>query len=180
MRRRAPIFNNQADRRTCVSHLCAFKPESAQSIHQHVSQRGKIQSELVRSHRRRAGAIGEQPQLLFFDAVFHLTPCAVNFSYRRFAATRRRDRLVTTKRGFDPFARYSALPTTRRSHDQDLRVGSGSHGTGVPLDPFSPVQAWLPVMPRQSHEPSGYYGQDPDIENVIVFTPTFASRQNPE
>jgi hypothetical protein len=70
-----------------------------------------------------AGAIGKQIQLLLFDAVFHVTPGAINFSYRAPASNRAAwtglpqpslGRLVTTKRGLSPLGKISALPIIRR------------------------------------------------------------------
>lgn len=90
-----------------------------QALHQHIRKRGEVQAQLVGTQRRCAGAVGEQPQLLLLDAVFHLAAGTVQGSYRCLAPPRWRGRLVTTKRGFSLLGRYSALPMTRRSHDQD-------------------------------------------------------------
>ncbi len=45
-----------------------------------------------------------------------------NSSYNTCADARRDDKLVTTKRGFLPFDKCSALPITRRLADQDFLV----------------------------------------------------------
>ncbi len=57
------------------------------------------------------GEVREEIQWLHFDPVLPVTAGQVAVS-----------RLVTTKRGLGPFARCSALPTTRRVRDQMFRV----------------------------------------------------------
>ena len=49
----------------------------AKLIHQHVSHRGKVQPQPVRTHRMHTGAVGKQSELLLLDSVLHLAPCAI-------------------------------------------------------------------------------------------------------
>ena len=59
------------------------QPQPPQPVHQHIGERGEVQPQLIGPHRRRAGPVGEQVQLLLLDPVFHLPAGAVDFSYRR-------------------------------------------------------------------------------------------------
>ena len=59
--------------------LRTFKCDTAKRAHQDVGGGGEPQPQLVGAHGVGAGAVGEQIQLLFFDAVFHVAACAVVF-----------------------------------------------------------------------------------------------------
>lgn len=54
-----------------------FQAQAFQSDHQCVGDGREPQSQLIRSHRGGAGAVGEEEQLLFFDSVFHFAAAAV-------------------------------------------------------------------------------------------------------
>ena len=74
---------------------------------------------MVGRHRCGTGAVGIKVELAFLDAVFHLATLTVNRLVQLLSA----DLLlagseVTMKRGLEPFARCSALATTRRLRDQ--------------------------------------------------------------
>ena len=55
----------------------APKRQSSKRVQQHIGERGKIKTQLIGTHQRRAGAVGKQTQLLFFDSVFRIAPGTV-------------------------------------------------------------------------------------------------------
>ena len=52
--------------------------DPAQRAEQHIGHRGEPQAQLVGAHGGRRGAVGEQVELAFLDAVLHLAAGAVD------------------------------------------------------------------------------------------------------
>ena len=52
----------------------AGQPQASESVHQDVGERGAVEPKLIGPDRGAAGAVGEQAELLFLDAVLHLAP----------------------------------------------------------------------------------------------------------
>ena len=93
-----------------------LQADAAQRAEQHIGHRGEPQAQLVGAHGGGRGAVGEQIELAFLDAVLHLAAGAVELLVER-GGPRRSARLseVTTKRGLASPCVCSALPTTRRA-----------------------------------------------------------------
>ena len=98
-----------------VSQRGPLQAHAPQRVDQHVGERGQPQAQLVAAHGGRARPVGEERELLFFDAVLHVTAGAVELLVERGAGARSTPSEVTTKRGLAFPGRCSALPTTRRS-----------------------------------------------------------------
>jgi hypothetical protein len=69
-----------------------------------------------------AGAVGEEVELLFLDAVFHFSPSTVKLLVEGSGGDFAAGQVVTTKRGLGPLSRCSALAMTRRLRRHVLRV----------------------------------------------------------
>ena len=59
------------------------KPQTAQPMHHHIRERGKVQSQLIRLHPMRRRTVRKQTQLLLLDAILHLPPRAIPFLVER-------------------------------------------------------------------------------------------------
>src|ERR1700731_5282528 len=82
VRTRAPIFKSL---RRIVPQLaranwvcCRATRRRAQSADQYIGHRSEPQSQLVGAHRLGRGAVGEQVELAFLDAVLHVAAGAVD------------------------------------------------------------------------------------------------------
>ena len=74
----ADLEQTQADRADLgTGQLGTGQTDGAQSLHQHIGQGRQEQAKLVRPPQVATGAIGEQAELTFLDAVLHLATSAV-------------------------------------------------------------------------------------------------------
>ena len=96
--------------------------DAAQGAEQDVGHRGEPQPQLIGAHRRRRGAVGEQVDLAFLDAVLHLAAGAIDLLVEKAAVGLGLLKEVTMKRGLASPCVHSALPMTRRRRDQLSRV----------------------------------------------------------
>ncbi len=69
-----------------MRELGVGKADAAQRAEQHVGHRGEPQAQLVGAHGIGGGAVGEQIELAFLDAVFHLATSAVDRLVEIFSA----------------------------------------------------------------------------------------------
>jgi len=115
---RADLQQLQPDRTTgCLSELRVGQPDATQGAEQHVSHRGKPQAELVGLHGRGRGAVGEQVELAFLDAVLHVAARAVGL-------------LVEVPR--------ACLAALERG-DDEARIGLAAGHLGLADDPAFPA-----------------------------------------
>ena len=95
------------------------EPDPPERLEQDVGEGREPQPELVGAHGGGGGATGEQVELLLLDPVLDLAAGAVDVLVEGAGVDLgRAGSEVTTKRGFEPLGRCSALATTRRSRLQ--------------------------------------------------------------
>lgn len=85
----ADLQELQADR-VALSRFQFRAPQTVlpQRDQQQIRHRRKVQPQLIGPHRFTAGAVGEQEQLLFLDAVLHVTAGAVHILVQALAHSR--------------------------------------------------------------------------------------------
>ena len=124
MRTKAPILSSlrRIVPQLALASWCWLEADATQGAEQHIGHRGEPQAELVGPHGGGRGAVGEEVELAFLDAVLHLAAGAVEVLVEVRAIGRRRSSEVTTKRGLASPWVHSALATTRRRRLQLSRV----------------------------------------------------------
>jgi len=94
---------------------------AAQALHQHIGERGHQEPELIGAEGAGGGAIGEQVELLFLDAVFHLPAGTVDLLIEGLSG------IVASRQGGDDEAGVGAA-------GQDLGFGDDAALTGPALE----------------------------------------------
>src|SRR6266478_6251420 len=126
----------QADGAACgVGEASRGQGDAAQRVDKNIGHGGQPKPQLVGAHGAGGGSVGEQIELTFLDAIFHLAAGTIELLVERAGLM-----LVGLQRGDDEARIGPALQTTRRCRLQLLRVlywKSLKRRAGLPLWRFS-------------------------------------------
>ena len=151
----------------------APKRQSSKRMQQHIGERGKIKTQLIGTHQRRAGTVGKQTQLLFLDSVFRIAPGTVQLLVEVLDAARHGARQIGHHK-----ARIVALGQHLGFGDHLPGTGPRTAGAVVKLDKSA---RRLPAVPaatpgfrqRLADAPlqAAIPGQAEKIINPVLLTP---------